>query len=640
MSLVRFESVTKRFGGVPLLDSIDFRVEEGEKVGLIGRNGSGKSTIFRLIAGDIQPDSGVVERMRKAKVACLEQLPRLPPSDSIFDVVMRSFQDLIALETQLSELELRIAQGAEDQMDRYSALQDQFHVRGGYEFRSRANRVLHGLGFTREEFGLPVSALSGGQRTRLLLALVLLEDADLLLLDEPENHLDLRAREWLEGFVRDTGKAVVIVSHDRHILNTVVTRIVEVERATLTTFTGNYRAYVDAKAVRNEQQLKAHLRQQRLIEKETRWINRFRYKNTKARQVQSRIKRLEKLDRVEAPPSEQRAARVAIGEPTRSGDLALEARDLGMSFDTLTLYSGVSLRIERGDRIGIIGPNGSGKTTLLRHLAGTLSPGQGRPLGSVRHGHKVRLGFYEQHHESVNTANDVFTEIRTVRPDMTPEQVRTFLGRLLFTEDDAFQPVSTLSGGELSRVAIAKLILSDANLLLLDEPTNHLDVATSEAVEQALAGFHGTLLLASHDRTLIDRLVTKLIIVEGGNAVSFLGSYSEYQRDLSQDSAQDAGEGPRQDALRIRAGSAPSPRGKGRRQDNTTRKLRKQLEELERDIASLETLIGEREVEFAGLDPSDYERATTLKEEYEGLKQDLQNMYAEWENIAGALEST
>jgi len=623
MSIVRFESIMKTFGGEPVLDNVAFRVEEGEKIGLIGRNGSGKTTVFRLVMGEITPDNGTIERMRRARFTCLSQIPNIDTSETIFDTVMHSFRDLIEREHALSDLEHRIAAGDEKLLKRYSVLQEEFAAHGGYEFRTTAKRVLHGLGFSIADFDLHVGALSGGQRTRLMLALVLLKDADLLLLDEPENHLDIQAREWLESFIRDSRKAIVIISHDRRMLNSVVNRIVDVERGQLTNYSGNYEFYAKNKALLRAQQQEAFDKQQEFIEKETNWINRFRYKNTKAAQVQSRIKRLEKLERIEAPLAEGSSARFGFGEVVRSGQMVLEAKDLSMAYGDLELYHRVSFEVGRGERVGIIGPNGSGKTTLLRHLAGTLEGG----TGTVRKGHKVQLGFYEQHHENLLHASDIMAEIRNLRPDMTPEQVRTFMGRFLFTGDDIFKPVAALSGGELSRVALAKLVLTDVNVLLLDEPTNHLDIASREALEATLAEFPGSILLVTHDRELVDRLVDKLIIIENGTATVHLGNYSRYRWKLGEQAQEEAARAA--EALKIRK-KKPS---RDKTEEKEARKQRKQFEELEERIESVEEMIEQMEVQFTQLDPGNYEAAQTLKEEYDGLKQDLTAMYAEWEEL-------
>ena len=646
MSIVRFENVTKAFGGKPVLDNVNLRIEEGERVGLVGRNGTGKSTIFRLITGEIEADSGVIERMRRARVACLAQMPVLNPADTIFDVVMHSFRELIEMEHELGRLEHLIAAGDNAQLDRYSAVQDEFTARGGYEFRTKTKRVLHGLGFTTEDFELHAMALSGGQRTRLMLALVLLQEADLLLLDEPENHLDIEAREWLEGFLATTPQAIVIISHDRRMLNKIMGRIIDVERGQLTTFTGNYESFAVQKSVLREQQQKAFDAQREFIEKEQRLIDRFRYKNTKASFVQSRIKRLEKMERVDAPPPEASEARFGFGEVVRSGQMVLRAEDLGMTYGPQCLYKHFSFEAARGERIGIIGPNGSGKTTLLRHLASRIQ--HEGTQGKVTIGHKVQLGFYEQQHESLNRTNDIMNEVRSQRPDLTPEQVRTFMGRFLFAGEDIFKPVSALSGGELSRVAMAKLILSKANLLLLDEPTNHLDIASREAIEGALTNFPGTLIVVSHDRELIDKLVDKLIVVEKGDAILHLGNYAEYvwkqeQRRIGAEPSPVNIKRDTEEVLRIRRGEAPvrdekaeraAQRNAQRNDEKEARKKRRQLEDLEKNIESMEHLIEEMESRFVQIDPADFETARSLKDEYEGMKADLKALYAEWEELA------
>ncbi|MCP4645919.1 MAG: ABC-F family ATP-binding cassette domain-containing protein [bacterium] len=638
MSIIRLENVTKRFGGEPILDGVDFRVEDDDRIGLIGRNGTGKSTLFKLITGDLDSDGGVIERMRKARVACLAQLPDLNPDASVHDVVMGTFSDLRDQERALSDLEHRIADLGADGvhegeaydklMADYGRLQDHFHVSGGYEFRIRAKRILGGLGFTEAEYEMPVHALSGGQRTRLLLALVLMEDADLLLLDEPENHLDIAAREWLESFLRDWPKAFVIISHDRYILDAAVRRVVEVERGGLSGFTGNYEAYRANRELTLEQQKDAYQRQQEFIEKEERWIERFRYKNTKASQVQSRIKRLEKLERVLAPPPEAHAPRFNLGDVVRSGQVVVDAADVSMAYDDLCLYRDLSFQVERGERVAIIGANGSGKTTLLRQLAGRL-PDAG---GAVSLGHKVTAGFYEQHHESLATDLDVFSEIQAARSDLLPEQIRTFMGRFLFSGDDVFKPVAALSGGELSRVAIAKLILSGANLLLLDEPTNHLDIASREALETALVGYPGTIVLVTHDRTLVDRLADRLIVIENGEATIHLGNYSDYRH--KHEAAQAESTASLDDVMMIRKRAASKKRARNKEEQREQRKQRKRLEQIEDDIAAMEETITSVEAESATIDPNDYERARQLREQYEGMKGDLAEMYAEWERLA------
>ena len=627
MSLIRIDNVTKSFSGDVILDGVSFRVEEGQKIGLIGRNGTGKSTLFRIMTREIEPDSGAVERMRRARFASLAQLPRFETEDTIHDVVMRSFHELLTMEEELRALEEAMAKGDNAAMEKYASLQDTFMVRGGYEFRAKAKQVLHGLGFREEDYGLSVTALSGGQRTRLMLALVLLEDADLLLLDEPENHLDLEAREWLEDFLKGWPRAFVMISHDRHMLNAVVEYVAEVERGSVYQHKGNYDAFQAHKQLLREQQQKAYERQQEYIAKEQTFINRFRYKATKASEVQSRIKRLEKLERIEPPLPEGSQAKFNLGEAVRSGQVVLRGEGLGMRYGALELYADLSFEVERGERLGIIGPNGCGKTTLMRQLAGRLEGGE----GAVALGHKVRMGVYEQHHESFNPEQDVLSAVQESAPSMTPGAVRSFLGRFLFTGDDVFKPVRALSGGELARVALARLILSGANLLLLDEPTNHLDIASREALENALDAFPGTLVMVSHDRALIDRLVTKLLVMEDGPAVVYPGNYSQYRWKQAQGAQEEAAAARgKDDVMKVRRGQdADRKRSAGRDQ----RKRRKELEQLEQTIEAMEQEVAGYEQQFTDLDPADYETAQRLKEEYDALKARLEEAYEQWAGL-------
>ncbi|MCF6286564.1 MAG: ABC-F family ATP-binding cassette domain-containing protein, partial [Candidatus Hydrogenedentes bacterium] len=494
----------------------------------------------------------------------------------------------------------------------------------------RINQVLHGLGFVKSDFDLPFMALSGGQRTRLMLALVLLKDADLLLLDEPENHLDLEAREWLETFLKECPKAVVVISHDRQTLNNVVTRIVELERGQIRSYPGNYDGYLARKALLREQQQADYDRQQEFIRKEQAWIDRFRYKNTKAKQVQSRIKRMEKMALVSAPLAEASSVRFKMGDVSRSGELVLEARDLTMGYDSLNLYENVSFKVSRGERIGIVGPNGTGKTTLLRQIAQQLTG----LAGEVTLGHKVQRGFYEQNHESLNAQSDILTEVHAAKTEWKPEQIRSFLGRFLFTGDDVFKSIGSLSGGELSRVAMARLLLGEFNLLLLDEPTNHLDIVSREALENMLVDYEGAIVLVSHDRTLIDKLVDKLIVIEAGKASIHLGNYSDYRwgRQGKKEAQEKPDDRPTDDVLKIRRATTRKIK-KG--SDREKRRKKVDLEKLEQNIETTEALVEEVESRFSGVDPGDYKALESLKSEYDAIKEDLAEMYRSWELLAG-----
>jgi ATP-binding cassette subfamily F protein 3 len=635
MSLIRLEAIKKSYHGLPVLDGVDLRVEEGEKVGLIGRNGSGKSTLFRIITGEVTPDAGTIERMRRARLACLAQLPEVQADKTIQEIVLDHFSEITELEARLQELEERISAGDESALDPYGHAQHEFALKGGYEFRSKVKRVLGGLGFAEVEFSMSFGSLSGGQRTRLMLALVLLEDADLLMLDEPENHLDLNAREWLEDFLKSWPKTLVIISHDRRVLNEVTTRTIEVERGKARSFPGNYTAYQREKIRLTEDQEEQFRRQQEQIRREEAWIDRFRYKATKAKQVQSRIKRLEKVERVEAPLAEMSSAVFRLGDVVRSGQVVLRADALGMRYGDLQLYQGLNLEVTRGERIGIIGPNGSGKSTLLKQLAGELEGGTGK----VEYGYNCNVAMYDQHHMTLNPERDILGELESAYPQYGRQNLRSFLGRFLFTGDDVFKSIGRLSGGERSRVALAKLVLSEANVLLLDEPTNHLDVTSREALETALEGFPGSLVMISHDRALLDRLVDSLIILGDGRAEKFLGNYSHY-RWKHDGRGLEAEQLAARDAMKIRREVPKDQRQRDPRADERgKRKRAKRLGEIESAITALEELLDAFDERFAALNPSDPAPWADLAEEKKSLQSDLDELYTEWEELSQEVPS-
>jgi ATP-binding cassette subfamily F protein 3 len=639
MSLVRLENVAKSFHGDAIFENVSFQIEENERIGLIGRNGSGKSTLFNLVTGSISPDVGTIERMKRARVSWLAQMPDVAPTTNIFDVVLLQFKSLLRMEKELSDIESKIEAGASELIDVYGPLRERFEIEGGYEFRSKIKRILCGLGFLEDDFTMEFQSLSGGQRTRLMLALILVGDSDLILLDEPENHLDLAAREWLENFLMNWPKSLVVISHDRQLLNAVSTRTIEVEHGQIWQYSGNYDAYMENKVLRLEQQENEYNRQQRFIKKEEQWINRFRYKNTKAKAVQSRIKQLDRLDKVQSVQGAEKVSAFAHKEVVRSGQLVLKVSDLSKSYPGLKLYDDVSFSVERGERVGIIGANGTGKSTLLKHIAGTLEDCG----GTVELGHKVTVGYFDQHHESLDVDLDIVSYFEKLYPNMKTETIRSYLGQFLFQGQDVFKSLRSLSGGEKNRVAMAKLIHDNNNLLLLDEPTNHLDIISREILEESLTHYSGTILLVSHDRLLIDHLVNKLIILGDGHAEVFLGNYSHYKWKKKEDSVFSSTI-VSDEVLNIRT-REDSPDVVEQSGNKQRRERQKELRRMESRLKKLEESIESSENESSTMtdalhktDPTDFELLSALSVEKEKNDEILEKLVAEWEELHSEID--
>jgi ATP-binding cassette subfamily F protein 3 len=522
MSVLTLSEVTKYYGAELILDSVSFRLDRGDHTGLIGVNGAGKSTLLRIIAGLEEPDAGNVGKARNLKVAYLPQEPEFEDTHTLYEALLDVFADTLAAQERLRALESEMASGRVQSgaVEEYGRLQSQIeHV--GYDFRERIERVLTGLGFLEPEWYTPVSTLSGGQQTRANLARVLLQDADLLLLDEPTNHLDIPAVEWLEAYLRDLKQAFVVVAHDRYLLDRVTGRTLELSSHRVTEYDVPYSRYLELKAERDERRQLEYEAQQRQIAKTEEFVRRYGA-GQRSKEARGRQKRLDRLDRLERVREEETVS-LQLRRPRRSGDIVLETRDLVAGFPGKPLLRLPGhLMLRRGDKVALIGPNGSGKTTLLRTLLGELPPLE----GIVRWGSNTSIGYYSQTLAALDERRTVLEEIQATRP-VGEEEARGYLGRFLFSGDDAFKTVSVLSGGEKSRVALARLILDEPNVLVLDEPTNHLDITSRDALESVLAEFGGTLLFVSHDRYLIDTLVEQLWVAADGRLVRYAGTYSD-----------------------------------------------------------------------------------------------------------------
>src|SRR6266566_3416084 len=526
--LFRLSEVEKSFGAQDVLRGASLQINPGEHVGLVGRNGAGKTTIFRLVTQEETPDSGEVVRARGLKLGLLAQHVHFEAGSTVHESALAAFGRLQQIEHDMHELEHRMADAGDDLekvLERYSDLQHEYEREGGFEYSAKAEAILQGLGFDRETWHMETEKLSGGQANRLGLARLLLAEPDVLLLDEPTNHLDVAAVEWLEEFLQTYESAFVIISHDRYFLDRACRRIIELENGRATSYVGNYSAFLLEREERREAQQRAYDNQQRLIAKTEEFIRR-NLAGQKTKQAKSRRTMLQRLERVDAVRADQSSGDFRLQEIDRSGTHVLTVKDAAVGYPDKTLARDISLILRRGECLGVIGPNGSGKTTFVRTVLGKLPP----LSGEVRWGAKVQIGYYAQQLEDLDDRNEIIMELRRVAPaNATAGELRSFLAKFLFVGDDVYKHVGDLSGGEKGRLSLAKLIYSRVNVLLLDEPTNHLDIPSREALEAALDAYEGTIITISHDRYFLDRVATQILALDGeGNAEHYNGDYTEY----------------------------------------------------------------------------------------------------------------
>ena len=633
---LRLSGIARSFGARTLFASVDLELRPGDRVALVGANGVGKTTLLRIAAGDEAPDAGARAVARGARVALLRQEidPRRP--GSVREEAASALAHLDALERELRELEARIADHGGHVpaalAARYDALQAQLASSGGFSREARVASVLEGLGFDAAARERPLASFSGGWRMRVELAKLLLSDPDLLLLDEPTNHLDLPSLEWFDETLAAFRGGVLLVSHDRAFLRRHAARVAELDARRLTLYAGGFDFYLAERARRREQQESERRAQARRIGETERFIERFRYKASKARQVQSRVKALDKLERVAAPEAGPRRLRLRIPAPVRAGAVPLELLSVHKSYGARAVYRGIDLQIRRGEKVALVGPNGAGKSTLLRILAGVLPFEQ----GERRVGHQVQVAFYAQHQlEALDTDATVLAELERGAALEDFPRLRSHLGAFLFSGDDVDKKVAVLSGGEKARLALARLLLRPANVLVLDEPTNHLDLAACEVLEEALTGYTGTLALISHDRAFLNAIATRVVEVRGGELRDFPGNYDDYLRRIR-------GEVPSPGA----PAPAPPPdrqaieRARLREERRLAERARRRLETLEREIAARE---GELEaLTFRLADPDvwrDAEQARRLTADREALRAALEGLYPEWESLAARSEA-
>ena len=649
MAILTVNNISLSFGEESILEHVSFELQKGQRAGLVGVNGSGKTSLFKVLTGEYAPDSGSVTLSRDAVLGYMEQHVCRDLQRPAFDEVLSVFAPLLRVERELEDVTALLAQQPQD-LDRLvlrqAELTERFQDAGGLTFRSRARSALLGLGFTQEQLFLPVGVLSGGQKAKLQLAKMLLSGASLLLLDEPTNHLDIQAVEWLEDFLKSYNGAYLVVSHDRYFLDKVTEITLEMDHKTITYYKGNYSRSLELRAEHRLAMEREYEKTQReihriegIIEQQRRWNQARNYVTIASKQKQ--IDRLSAT--LEKPQEDPAAIRFQFHASRRSGDDVLLAQELALSFGGEPLFQHASLDIKRGERVFLIGPNGCGKTTLLRLLLGQLAPSE----GVVRLGTGVELGYYEQSQQSLHDGKTVMDEIWDEHPQMTQTQVRNALAVFLFTGEDVFKGVGTLSGGERARVLLLKLMLSKANLLLLDEPTNHLDITSREALEEALSGYDGTLLVVSHDRYLINKLADKVVLLTPQGTRTYLGNYDSYLEAREKEQATGADVRlPLDQALPSAAApwreeTAQALGYKERKaRESELRKKRTRLSRLEGEIEENEGRQGALEERLA--DPevaADYEEVTAISQELEQLRQEGERLLEEWATLSGELEA-
>lgn len=620
------------FGTDVILDNVNFTLQNNEKAGLVGVNGAGKSTLFKLITSALTPDSGDIFISKGLRIGYLDQNSGLESDNSIWVEMLLTYSSLTAMERKLKDLEIRISQEKNEDilrslMKEYDSLLERFSREGGYEYNSRIRGVLRGLGFEESQFELPIKVLSGGQKTRLALAKLLLEEPDLLLLDEPTNHLDITAIEWLEDFLKSYKKSVLVISHDRYFLDTVTTKTIELENCVCTTYNGNYSLYAKEKAVAREirqkhyeQQQKEIARMEAFIEQQRRWN---REKNIIA--AESRQKAIDRMEKIDAPKKLPGSIKINFRSSIVSGNDVLSVDKLTKAFPGKPLFNDISFDIKRNEKVFILGPNGCGKSTLLKILAGKLA----QTSGEFEYGHKIVIGYYDQELEGLDDNNTVLEEVWNENEKLTHTQIRNVLAQFLFTGEDVYKTINILSGGEKSRVALTKLMLSGANLLLLDEPTNHLDINSREALEEALQNFDGTLLAVSHDRYFIRKLATRIIEMNGTGLSDYRGEYQYYLEHRINNSESKAN-GSGQTISAAKQEHLESKEEKARK-----RKLEKQLKLCENEIKSVETRLSDIDKEmFDEASQSDHILLTKLSNEKAELEDRLEKLYEQWGELA------
>ena len=634
MIILQGKNLSKSYITNLIFDHVDFHIQEGEKVGLVGPNGTGKSTLFRCITNEESFDSGTLSMSARHTMGYMEQMPEFAPGFTLLDAVLEMFQDIFAMRDQLRHLEhemgMQDGEALETLLDEYSRLTHNYEDLGGFSCESRAKGIIKGLGFDDEDFNREIACFSGGEKTRASLARLLVREPDLLLLDEPTNHLDLDALDWLENFLRNYRGAVLVISHDRYFLDQVTTRTLELNHHTLKSYNGNYSRYTELKAEQEMAQMRAYEKQQAEIARTEEYIRKYKA-GIKSKQARGREKQLSRVERLEAV-GHNKSMLLNMHEVSGSGEVVLEIRDLAMQYPDKVLFSDFTDTIYKGEKIGLIGGNGVGKSTILKIIMGQIEAAS----GTVKTGSRVKVAYYDQEHRQLNPKNKIIDEI-VYQYDVTLNEARDLLAQVLFFGEDVEKRIGDLSGGEKARVALLKIILDEPNLLIMDEPTNHLDISAKEIVEEFLLAFPGTVFMVSHDRYLLDSVCTRTIVLENRKLMSYLGNYSYYRQ-----KAAELERAAREKQEELEAELARKTANKPAAQDKpkiNKQKTRKEIEALEAQIQESEMRSEELSALLAdGATYQDEEKSKLLVSEYKALEESIPLLYEKWEELQMLLE--
>ncbi len=632
------KDIQKSYGIDTILEKVSFNIEDREKVAIVGVNGAGKTTVFKIITGEISADNGDMFIRKDASMGYLAQNFVIDKNITVYEEMLSVFNNIMDMEKNLRDMENKMANVSEAElpkfMEQYSRLSHDFEQLNGYSYKSRIKGVLKGLGFTEEEYNKPLNTLSGGQKTRVHLGKLLLTQPDLLLLDEPTNHLDIDSLVWLEDFLRSYPKAVLIISHDRYFMDRIVTKVIEIENKKSTIYEGNYSYYAEQKEINRQIQLKQYINQQKEIKHQEEVIRTLRSFNREKsiKRAESREKALEKMERVERPESLPDKMRLTLTPRITSGNDVLHAENLSKSFPDKTLFSGVNFDVRRSEKVAIIGPNGVGKSTLFKMLLGKVK----YDSGEIKLGTNVNIGYYDQEQQTLDETKTIFQEISDTYPNMTNGEIRNVLAAFVFTGDDIFKTIGSLSGGEKGRISLAKIMLSEANLLMLDEPTNHLDMFSKEILENAINSYEGTVIYISHDRYFINRTAERILDLNPYGVTEYLGNYDYYlekKAEKEREAIEASIANPSIQSPIIESNTKidwkkqKEEQAKERKIQNKIKKIEEEIEKTENKINELSELLFDEKISC------DAGKAKDIFDEKTALEEKLEKLFEEWEEL-------